>query len=157
MHHSSLLSGHSVNVCLGKLLVTGGEGKDCYLNDIWSSEDGNTWAQEVEENGVIWCPRKGHAAAVLNDKLYIMGGVTTTSSMNSNNNYCNGCPEDGEDASGVVQHRLPTQITTTLSSSSSPPQLPSSPTFAGCTTSSSSPLNLVYLRDCFVLSYTSEL
>ncbi len=68
-----ILSGHAVHVYMDKLLVMGGEGKDStYLNDIWSSKDGNTWIQEREEkdeteDGILsWCPRKGHAVAVLN-------------------------------------------------------------------------------------------
>ncbi len=143
---------------MDKLLVMGGGGKDStYLNDIWSSIDGNTWTEEEEvkdekEDGVIsWCPRRGHAVAVLNEKLYIMGGVTTRSMTKICDDECSE-GGGGEEAASEVQQ--PTAITTHSAASSSSPQLLSSPTFC-C--SSTSPFNHVYLCDCFVLSYKSEL
>jgi hypothetical protein len=62
----------------GKLLLLGGT-EDYYFgderslkNDVWSSEDGVHW--RVITNHAGWSPRAYHQAAVLNGKLYIMGG-----------------------------------------------------------------------------------
>ncbi len=135
------------------LLVIGGEGKDCFLNDIWSSNDGITWLQEerqreTENGGKIplwWCPRKGHAIAVLNDKLYIIGGVTTSSMIKD----CDEFLGDEEEAAAA------SQVWSSATTTSSPPsQLLPPHNDLGC--SSTSLLNLMYLCDCFVTSSTSE-
>lgn len=41
-------------------------------NDVWSSEDGVNWRQEVAE--APWSARAYHQAVVLNDRIWIMGG-----------------------------------------------------------------------------------
>ena len=41
-------------------------------NDVWSSADGKTWRQETANAG--WAPRAYHAAAVVNDRIYVFGG-----------------------------------------------------------------------------------
>jgi len=43
------------------------------LNDVWNSPDGNEWTQVPCS---YWLGRWGHAAAVFNDKIYILGGNT---------------------------------------------------------------------------------
>ncbi len=137
---------------MDKLFVMGGEGEGSnYLNDTWSSTDGNKWFQEgvknEDDDGITsWCPRKGHAVAVLNEKLYIMGGVTIQSMIK----YCDnderipendggGCEEAASEATSEVQQ------STTTSCSLSPSFLPNSE------------LSQVYLCDCVVLSYKSKL
>ncbi len=46
-----------------------------YYNDIWSSVDrGRTW-NKVVTSGTIWSKRKGHAVAVVQDYILVMGGV----------------------------------------------------------------------------------
>jgi hypothetical protein len=60
-----------------KLWVLGGGGK----NDAWFSDDGVHWTQATADAG--WFRRSGLSSAVLNDKLWIMGGKTGVSS-NSN-------------------------------------------------------------------------
>lgn len=41
-------------------------------NDVWSSEDGVNWRQEVAE--APWSARAYHQAVVLNDRIWILGG-----------------------------------------------------------------------------------
>ena len=41
-------------------------------NDVWSSADGKDWKLETADAG--WSPRAYHQAAVLNGKLYVLGG-----------------------------------------------------------------------------------
>jgi hypothetical protein len=41
-------------------------------NDVWSSADGRTWRRETAAAG--WSPRAYHQAAVLNGRIYVMGG-----------------------------------------------------------------------------------
>ncbi|QDT79691.1 Kelch motif protein [Gimesia maris] len=62
----------------GKMWILGGTenyyfGDDSSLkNDVWYSEDGNTWTQATADAG--WAPRAYHQAAVLNGKMYVFGG-----------------------------------------------------------------------------------
>lgn len=66
-------SGHQAAVFQGKLWVMGGESSysPYYWNDVWSSSDGATWA---EEPTAAWSPRSGHQAVVFRDKLWVIGG-----------------------------------------------------------------------------------
>jgi len=41
-------------------------------NDVWCSSDGRTWTQVTPAAG--WSPRAYHQAAVLGDKIYVLGG-----------------------------------------------------------------------------------
>jgi len=41
-------------------------------NDVWSSEDGETWKSETES--AAWSPRAYHQAVVLNERIYLLGG-----------------------------------------------------------------------------------
>ncbi|MBI2193309.1 MAG: hypothetical protein HYU36_15140 [Planctomycetes bacterium] len=43
-----------------------------YYNDVWSSEDGVSWAQHVES--APWAPRQYHEVAVFDDHLWVMEG-----------------------------------------------------------------------------------
>lgn len=62
----------------GRMWILGGTenyyfGDESHLkNDVWSSADGKTWRQETDHAG--WPPRAYHAAAVLNDRIYVLGG-----------------------------------------------------------------------------------
>ncbi|TVQ20897.1 MAG: hypothetical protein EA383_17970 [Spirochaetaceae bacterium] len=47
------------------------------LNDVWSSSDGETWTRITVE-GTPWSPRWQHAAAVANDRMWIVGGFDAT-------------------------------------------------------------------------------
>ena len=67
----------------GKLWVFGGYNPgqvtgDTYYEDVWSSEDGITWTQEVES--APWLGRRGHKVVVFNDgsgeSLYLIGGFS---------------------------------------------------------------------------------
>jgi hypothetical protein len=62
----------------GKMWILGGI-EDYYFgddrslkNDVWSSTDGKSWTQETEH--AEWSPRAYHQAAVLNGRIYILGG-----------------------------------------------------------------------------------
>ncbi|MCF7943826.1 MAG: hypothetical protein K9L21_05300 [Spirochaetia bacterium] len=46
--------------------------KDCYLEDVWKSTDGITW--ELVAERTEWSGRRGHALAVFQDELYLIGG-----------------------------------------------------------------------------------
>lgn len=41
-------------------------------NDVWTSKDGKQWTQVTEH--ADWSPRAYHQAAVLNDRIYVLGG-----------------------------------------------------------------------------------
>lgn len=43
-----------------------------FLNEIWSSADGETWTRTVEH--AEWSPRKGHTVVVFNNRLWMFGG-----------------------------------------------------------------------------------
>jgi hypothetical protein len=70
--------GLGVEVFQGRLWVLGGSGtlhNGTQLNDIWSSEDGARWRQEV--SSAPWQPRWGHAVFSFNRKLWIIGGLAS--------------------------------------------------------------------------------
>ena len=72
---------HQAVVYKGRLYVLGGyEGSNhpylndftgSRLNDVWSSADGKSWSFEGNAD---WTARSGHATAVHNDVLYVLGG-----------------------------------------------------------------------------------
>ncbi len=43
-----------------------------YFNDVWRSDDGATWEQVTD--AAPWSPRAGGAAAVKDDRLFLLGG-----------------------------------------------------------------------------------
>lgn len=71
----------------GRLWVMGGynPGKvtgDTYLEDVWSSEDGEHW--DLETASAPWLGRRGHATVVFDDgtgeSIYLMGGFVVDES-----------------------------------------------------------------------------
>ncbi len=62
----------------GRMWILGGTenyyfgNNDSLRNDVWSSEDGVHWRQEVAE--APWSPRAYHQAVVLGDRMWVMGG-----------------------------------------------------------------------------------
>jgi len=63
----------------GKIWILGGKGgpqdesPDCYyLNDVWSSEDGQNWEQT--SGAAPWSARASHATAVFDGRMWILGG-----------------------------------------------------------------------------------
>ena len=59
-----------------KLFLFGGTDGVHWFNDVWSySPHTNSWTQ-LECIGYIPSPREGHAAAIVNDVMYIFGGRT---------------------------------------------------------------------------------
>jgi hypothetical protein len=54
--------------------VMGGSGDlGSNLNDVWSSPDGTNWTQVT--NAAAWSARYSPAGVVLNDRIWLMGGV----------------------------------------------------------------------------------
>jgi hypothetical protein len=86
---------HASAVFDGKLWVVGGRGyqglfSDNYLEDVWCSEDGLIWEQVLED--APWHGRAGHALAVANGKMYLIGGYAvdqTAENTNDTNHYMN--------------------------------------------------------------------
>ena len=69
-------SAHTAVVFNGKMWVMGGNNGQNYVNDrndVWSSSDGVTWTQTTVM-GTHWSARWGHAAAVFDGKMWVMGG-----------------------------------------------------------------------------------
>jgi leucine-zipper-like transcriptional regulator 1 len=67
---------HTVVDWSGRLWLMGGRlgGRtDHFLNDIWSSRDGVSWT--LETGTAQWQARRGHTAAALQDRLWILGGA----------------------------------------------------------------------------------
>lgn len=62
----------------GKMWILGGTTHYYYgndsslLNDVWYSDDGESWELATDNAG--WPPRAFHQAVVLNDRIYVMGG-----------------------------------------------------------------------------------
>ena len=72
---------HSALYFDGSLWVMGGYNlgeisKDPYLEDVWSSEDGESWTQETDN--APWLGRRGHASVVFDDgsgeAMFVIGG-----------------------------------------------------------------------------------
>ncbi len=62
----------------GKMWILGGienyyfGTKESLKNDVWYSSDGKSWTQATAS--APWAPRAYHQAAVLNGRIYVMGG-----------------------------------------------------------------------------------
>ena len=69
-------SGHALTVFNGKIWVLGGYGgSGAEFNDVWCSEDGVTWIQvDTSASPEMWAPRQSHAAAVFDNKIWVLGG-----------------------------------------------------------------------------------
>ena len=55
-----------------KLWIMGGLGKGTYLNDIYSSEDGESW--KLEKRSASWSPRGSYGLLEFQGKLFLFGG-----------------------------------------------------------------------------------
>ncbi len=77
---------HAVAVFNNRLWVIGGNGPGTsatnVLNDVWSSTDGINWTQETA--AAQWTPRQGHAVAVFNNRLWVLGGSESGSTSRVN-------------------------------------------------------------------------
>ncbi len=58
-----------------KIWVMGGQGASGSTNDVWSTEDGNTWIQEASSS--TWSARYGHSVVNYNGQMVLMGGYST--------------------------------------------------------------------------------
>jgi len=71
---------HASVVFDGKIWVMGGRTEDerpgVLLNDVWSSPDGVNWTQATAN--ASWEPRLGQPSAVFDNKLWVIGGSTST-------------------------------------------------------------------------------
>ena len=56
----------------GVFVMGGNDGSGNYLNDVWSSVDGETWRQEIANAG--WPGRTYYQAVAHNGRLYALGG-----------------------------------------------------------------------------------
>lgn len=56
----------------GKLWVFGGRSDLQYENDVWFSEDGETWTEASEH--APWWPRRGLQSVVFKDSIWMLGG-----------------------------------------------------------------------------------
>lgn len=71
---------HTLEVFKEKLWVLGGVGGDSpdytqNYSDIWSSENGKDWVKITDKTP--WGPRRAHESVVFDNKIWIIGGVTT--------------------------------------------------------------------------------
>jgi hypothetical protein len=71
--------GHAVVVFNNELWVLGGfcdgpGGTPEPLNDVWHSTDGVSWARATDS--ADWAPRGGHAAVVLDGRMWVLGGYS---------------------------------------------------------------------------------
>ncbi len=56
---------------------------DGFLNDVWVSDDGNTWTQVTP--AAPWTPRDKAGVVVFQDGLYLLGGQDTADVWRSSN------------------------------------------------------------------------
>jgi len=81
---------HTVVVYHDRLWMFGGadhvasdRSTDGFLNDVWVSDDGNTWTQVTP--GARWTPRDKAGVVVFQDGLYLLGGQDTADVWRSSN------------------------------------------------------------------------
>jgi hypothetical protein len=72
--HASVVFQNKMWVIGGATLGADGN-PDQYLNDVWFSEDGINWIQAT--SAASWTPRKGHAAVVFDEKIWLFGGAVS--------------------------------------------------------------------------------
>lgn len=58
-----------------------------FLNEIWSSKDGENWTRVVEH--AEWSPRKNHTLVVFKGKLWLFGGETSVDEHKAPNEFIN--------------------------------------------------------------------
>ena len=68
-------SRHNSMVFKGKIWVLGGNDGTDYLNDIWSSTDGSSWAEESAGSNPGWSGFKNYGNAVFSNKIWLAGGL----------------------------------------------------------------------------------
>ena len=71
--HWSARADHAAVVLGGKMWVLGGIRGTIELDDVWSSEDGTEWTQTTV-SGTHWSARAEHAAVVFDGKMWVLGG-----------------------------------------------------------------------------------
>ena len=75
--------GHATVVWNDRLVMMGGQDSSGELNDVWLTLDGSTWVQApTQPASSIWDPRHFHAAAVLNNTIFVFGGMVGDMSVN---------------------------------------------------------------------------
>jgi len=67
---------HGVVVHDDKLWVLGGNAKDSWLNDVWSSPDGENWTEVTA--AAPWSPRSQHQCVVHDGRIWVVGGYDGT-------------------------------------------------------------------------------
>ncbi len=65
-----------------KMWLLGGYDGKSYHNDVWNSADGVTWT--VVAKNAAWSPRTGSTVAVLEGKMYLIGGGVIDGMTNAN-------------------------------------------------------------------------
>ena len=82
----------------GTFLVSGGMdyATNRFLNDIWTSTDGTTWKEGVQD--AEWSPRKGHGLVEFQNKLWLFGGETSVDEHKAPDEFINDIwtSEDGK-------------------------------------------------------------
>ncbi len=71
---------HTSVVFQDKIWVLGGWAETKNVNDIWTSEDGNTWSEIAPTSP--WPQRSGHTSVVFQNKLWVIGGSGASSYLN---------------------------------------------------------------------------
>ncbi len=84
----STRSDHSAAVFDNKIWIFGGAQSNniniSYLNDVWSSTDGNTWKQQntiTSDGTAIWGKRSNFSVVKLKNKIFLLGGWTGKSTL----------------------------------------------------------------------------
>ncbi len=77
---------HSAAVFDNKIWIFGGlqGGSGAYLNDVWSSTDGNTWKQQntiTNDGTAIWGKRSNFSVVEFKNKIFLLGGWTGKSAF----------------------------------------------------------------------------
>jgi N-acetylneuraminic acid mutarotase len=67
-------TGHAIVSHLGKLYLFGGTDGSYHYNDTWSYDLATGEWVEISCIGYIPHPREGHAAAIVDDVMYVFGG-----------------------------------------------------------------------------------
>ena len=78
--------GLGVVVFAGRLWVLGGTASAAngtQFNDVWSSEDGSEWRQELA--AAPWSPRWNHATFAFGGKLWVIGGLASVDPLQNLN------------------------------------------------------------------------
>ena len=79
-------SAHAVAVLNDELYLIGGNDGTNQLNDVWKSTDGRSWTRVLTDTdsppSTQFSRRFGHEAVVLNDELYLIGGLGGTNALN---------------------------------------------------------------------------